>query len=94
VTGFAVESSVSGDRVFRIRVIGATRVELSGDFTSWQPVRLAPALDSWWTITLPLRPGMYELNVRVNGGPWLVPAQLLAITNEFGGAVGLLVIRE
>ena len=46
------------------------------------------------TITLPLRPGNYQMNVRVDGGRWLVPGDLLAIKDEFGGAVGLLVITE
>jgi hypothetical protein len=44
-------------------------------------------------VTLPLRPGKYQMNVRIDGGKWIVPKGLLSMSDEFGGAVGLLVVE-
>ena len=91
---FAWERSGARDVTLRARVAGARSVEVSGDFTNWTPVRLAPAADSgWWSLTLPLRPGKYQMNLRVDGGKWLVPPGVLSMVDEFGGAVGLLVVE-
>jgi len=49
--------------------------------------------EDWWSVTLPLKRGNYQMNVRVNGGQWLVPPGLLSMVDEFGGTVGLLVIE-
>jgi 1,4-alpha-glucan branching enzyme len=68
-------------------------VEVSGDFTNWVPVRLEPSDNGWWTATLPIQPGKYQMNLRVNGGKWLVPPGLLSMVDEFGGSVGLLVVE-
>jgi hypothetical protein len=32
------------------------------------------------------------MNVRVDGGRWLVPLGLLSMVDEFGGVVGLLIV--
>jgi hypothetical protein len=42
---------------------------------------------------LPLKPGKYQMNLRIDGGNWLVPPGLLSMSDEFGGTVGLLVIE-
>lgn len=72
----------------------ATSVEVSGDFTDWEPVALtagAPGQGEW-LVTLPLKAGTYRFNVRVDGGEWTVPAGVTAMTDEFGGRVGLLTV--
>jgi hypothetical protein len=33
------------------------------------------------------------MNLRLNGGQWLVPPGLLSMLDEFGGRVGLLVVE-
>ncbi len=73
----------------------AQLVEVSGDFTNWEPVRLNidPSGRGLWSVTLPMHAGKYQMNVRVNGGPWLVPPGLLPMVDEFGGTVGLLVVE-
>jgi hypothetical protein len=73
---------------------GAAMVEVMGDFSNWAPVRLARTSGEWWTVTLPLRPGTYEMNVRADGGQWEVPPGLVELADEFGGSVGMLVVRE
>jgi len=72
----------------------ASVVEVSGDFTNWVPLGLERAKDEgWWSKTLLLRPGKYQMNLRLNGGQWIVPPGLLSMVDEFGGSVGLLVIE-
>jgi hypothetical protein len=60
-------------------------VEIMGDFTSWQPVRLARQGDGWWTASLPIPRGTHQMNVRVDGGAWGVPPGLTTVKDEFGG---------
>ncbi len=83
----------AGDvRTFRVHATQGTVVELMGDFTDWRPVRLAEASPGIWEITLRVPPGIHRVNVRVDGGPWLVPLGTRTQQDDFGGAVGILVI--
>ena len=79
-----------------ILTVGAPRamtVDATGDFTNWTPVALIRASNGSWTLTLPLEPGRYQMNLRVDGGKWIVPPGLLPISDEFGGTVGLLIVE-
>ena len=71
----------------------ARNVELAADFTEWEPLQMAPAGNGWWVVARTLKPGKYQLNLRMNGGKWVVPPGLLAMLDEFGGSVGLLVVE-
>jgi len=42
---------------------------------------------------MPIARGTHQINLRVNGGRWIVPPGLTPITDEFGGAVGLLIVE-
>lgn len=79
-------------RVLVIHAGNATRVEVSGDFTDWDPVSLTPGESGTWRVTSPLAPGTYRFNVRLDGGEWMVPAGVTRLKDEFGGDVGLLVV--
>ena len=83
----------AGVVTFRIFAPSAQNVELTGDFTNWEPLAAAPVGDGWWTVARPLIIGKYQMNLRIDGGKWVVPPGLLAIVDEFGGNVGLLVIE-
>jgi hypothetical protein len=87
-----VERAGKGARRIRIYAPDASAVEIAGDFTAWMPVRLARETEGWWSLVRPLSRGRYEMNVRVDGGPWLVPAGLISVTDEFEGAAGLLMV--
>ncbi|HEX9894855.1 MAG TPA: glycogen-binding domain-containing protein [Gemmatimonadales bacterium] len=93
-TDFVVSAAPDGERTLRVRAPSAQRVEISGDFTGWKPIGLAPAGDGWWTVVVPIAPGTYQVSIRLDGGKWLVPPGLMAIIDEFGGAAGLLVIED
>ena len=89
--GPAFEIRPLGERQrIRMRVPGAARVELMGDFTGWRAVPLTRLGDGRWELILPLGPGLYRMNVRVDGGPWAAPSGMPVVTDDFGGTVGIL----
>jgi hypothetical protein len=91
---FDVRSSgTSSRRTLRVFAPGAKSVEITGDFTQWQPAHLARGADGWWTVTRALAPGTYQMNMRVDGGPWIAPPGLLATRDEFGATTGILTIE-
>jgi hypothetical protein len=89
---FETRPAGDGLTTLRLRVTRATRVEVSADFTDWQAVAMRAKPDGWWSVTLPIEPGAHQLNVRVDGGSWLVPPGLPQVADEFGGRVGILVV--
>ena len=93
VTELAVGSTEGNRRTIRVRVREAQRVELAGDFTAWRPVLLNRDEDGWWSTTLSIEPGTYQMNVRVNGGAWIAPPGLTTVADEFGAVVGVLPIK-
>lgn len=95
ITGFGARRESPGAVTLTAAVPGAQSVEITGDFTNWVPVRLTPGSGSTdsWSVTLPINSGKYEMNIRVNGGAWVVPPGLLSMLDEFGGSVGLLVVQ-
>jgi len=93
VAGFTTRRGAGGAVTVRVNAPGARLVEINGDFTSWTPIQLVPAEAGWWTSTIPLKRGKYQMNLRIDGGEWAVPPGLLQIVDEFGGVVGLLVVE-
>jgi hypothetical protein len=83
----------NGVVTFRALAPLAKKVEVAGDFTDWDPVQMAPAGKGWWVVSRTLRPGKYQINLRINGGKWIAPPGLLSMLDEFGGSVGLLVVE-
>jgi len=86
----AVELAPGGPMLV-VRASGAASVEIMGDFTDWQPVMLTPLGDQW-RLEVRLPSGLRRLNVRVNGGPWSVPAGATLEHDEFGAVVGTIVV--
>lgn len=93
VSGFVAERTAPGIVTLRVNSERALVVEVSGDFTNWVPVRLERSPNGWWSTALPISPGKYQMNLRLDGGKWVVPPGLLSIADEFGGSVGLLVVE-
>jgi len=91
--GVEVVAAPGGGRTLRIRMPGAARVTLMGDFTDWTEVALAPAGGDVWELTLPLAPGSYRFNVRADGGAWVVPTGVTAFADDFGGIVAVVVVK-
>jgi hypothetical protein len=85
---------VDGLHLLTIRVAGGgvNRVEIMGDFTSWQPIALIAAGEGRFEYVIRLTSGMYRFNARVDNGPWVVPQGADVAEDEFGGHVGVLVV--
>ena len=79
----------------RLRVERARTVELTGDVTDWEIVALRKAPDGRgaWDTVLETAPGLYHINIRVDGGPWYVPEGFPAVPDGFGGVTGLLTLQ-
>jgi hypothetical protein len=92
VTQMVVQSAGGNRRTIRVRAPSARSVELNGDFTGWKPLELTRQPDGWWSATLPIEAGTYQMDVRVNGGAWIVPPGLTTVVDEFGSPVGILAI--
>lgn len=89
---FEAESR-AGTVTFRVLAPLAQNVELAADFSNWDPLQMAPAGNGWWVLSRSLSSGKYQINLRMNGGKWVVPPGLLSMLDEFGGSVGLLVVE-
>ena len=88
-----VSSASGGRRTISYRASAARSVEIMGDFTDWQPMPLSPARPSGtWSLSLPLASGVHQVNVRIDGGEWIVPAGLTSVRDEFGGSVGIMLV--
>jgi hypothetical protein len=89
---FEVKSVSRTLQTIRIRSQSGATVELMGDFTDWAPVKLDSDGSGWWSVTLPVTPGLHEMNLRIDGGRWVVPAGMARKRDEFGGTVGVFLI--
>jgi hypothetical protein len=79
--------------IIRIHAASAKAVEVMGDFTDWTALPLSQTADGIWEVRLELAAGVHRLNIRIAGGAWLVPAGARPEESEFGGTVGVVVVR-
>ncbi|HKO17110.1 MAG TPA: glycogen-binding domain-containing protein [Gemmatimonadaceae bacterium] len=91
VRAFEVRQVNAGTQKITVQVGGVETVEVMGDFSDWAPLLLIRRGRDLWDITIPVSPGVHQLNVRVDGGPWLPPPGLPAMRDGFSGEVGLFV---
>ena len=87
-----VRASLEDLHTIRIEAPDAERVELTADFTDWQPTTLRHRGNGVWEVTVRITSGVHRVNVRLNGGAWIVPRGLRAEEDDFGGRVGVLVV--
>jgi hypothetical protein len=88
-----VPTSLEDLHTLLVEAPGARRVELTGDFTDWEPISLRQTSTGQWEVTLRITSGIHRVNVRLNGGSWIVPRGLRVEVDDFGGSVGILVVR-
>ena len=77
-----------------VRVANARSVEITSDATQWVPRALDRVAKDRWRLRLELAPGVYHVNLRIDGGPWVVPPGAPTATDEFVGATGVLVVQK
>lgn len=94
VTVFQVENVGYGNHTITLRAGGVERVEIMGSFTDWEPHALTRIGRDRWEITIPVRPGVHQVNVRLDNGKWRPPPGLPAMRDGFNGEVGIWVVEE
>jgi len=91
-----LEVAVQQDDDVRLTLFapGATTVDITGDFTNWQPVPLSrnPGAGDAWGGTFRIPRGIHRINVRRDGGPWLAPGGTTHSTDDYDGEVGVFVL--
>ena len=75
-----------------VRAENARSVEITSDATEWAPRSLEQVAKNRWRLRLELAPGLYHMNLRVDGGPWIVPPGAPTASDEFVGATGVFVV--
>ena len=64
----------------------ASRVQLAGSFTNWEPrYELHQSAPGVWTITVPLTQGVHDYAFVVDGREWVADPYALQISDGFGG---------
>jgi hypothetical protein len=89
---FSSERARSGG--IALRVPGAERVEIAGDWNDWQLEPLVRDASGDWLVPPGLGPGVYRFNLRVDGERWIVPDGVPEVEGGYGDRVGLLIISE
>jgi len=82
---------IGGARVLVVHAEGAAKVEVRGDFTDWGAVELRQIAGAW-RLAISLSPGPHLIEVRIDGGTWIVPVGATTVKDEFGGEAGLIVV--
>jgi len=78
--------------VLYVASTSAAGAELAGDFTDWQPLQLRRSANGMWETVLAIPSGVHRLNVRIDGGAWIVPAGLTRAADDFGDEVGIMTV--
>jgi hypothetical protein len=94
ITRFVVRRVSETEIMIDIRAPRAQSVEITGDLTLWDPEPFKSEGNGRFSITLPMTSGTSEVNVRLDGGAWLVPPGLTVVKDELGAEVGILVAPE
>ena len=89
----AVRSEPSGAVRLRVYAGVVGSVEVAGDFTDWTPLALTHVGGGVWETTVAISPGVHRVNVRLSGGRWVVPSGTTRAADDYGGAIGLFVVR-
>jgi hypothetical protein len=93
VSAFDVRDAGSSQQTLVVRVGGVERVEVMGDFTAWEPKLLTRIGRDRWEITLPITPGIHQVNIRVDNGRWRPPPGTPTMRDGYAGEVGILVVQ-
>lgn len=93
VRSFEIHPAASGMQKLVIHVSGVETVDVMGDFSDWSPLTLFRRGRDLWELSVPLSPGMHQINVRVDGGSWVAPPGMPTMRDNFNGDVGMLVVQ-
>lgn len=80
------------DVLLTVYATGAASIEITGDFTDWQPVPLNRVDGDTWAGVFRMTAGLHRMNVRRDGGAWIVPAGTMRRPDDYDGEVGVFVL--
>jgi hypothetical protein len=92
VKDFEMRPGTGGMHKIVIHVGGVETVDVMGDFSDWAPLTLVRRGRDLWELNVPLSSGVHQINVRVDGGPWMAPPGLPTVNDSYSGFVGLMVV--
>lgn len=83
----------AGRYAITVRARGARDVEMIGDMTDWRPLALQALGGDRWEVAVDMAPGVHQLDLRVDGGPWAPPPGFPSVADGFSGMVGVIVVE-
>ena len=89
-----VERLADGRVRLVFRVPDARSVAVAGEWNDWSPVPLRARDDGRWDAVVRLGPGAHRFSLVVDGERWVVPSGVPTMPDDFGGQVGLLMVRR
>jgi hypothetical protein len=92
VRSFDMRGASKGMQKIVIHVGGVETVDVMGDFSDWSPLTLVRRGRDLWELSVPVSPGVHQINVRVDGGAWMAPPGIPTVRNAFDGEVGMIVV--
>jgi hypothetical protein len=87
----SIERVDDSRRRIEVRGVSASRIDVMGDFTDWAPIALE-AFGDCWRLERPIASGLHRIALRIDGGEWIVPANLPRATDDLGGVFGLVTV--
>jgi hypothetical protein len=76
-----------------VRVARVESVDVMGDFSDWSPLTMVRRGRDLWELTVPLKPGRHQINIRTDGSKWVAPPGLPKVNDLFSGEVGVLIVK-
>jgi hypothetical protein len=76
-----------------VRVARVESVDVMGDFSDWTPLTMVRRGRDLWELSVPLKPGRHQINIRTDGGKWVAPPGLPKVSDMFSGEVGVLIVK-
>lgn len=78
---------------FVVKVPRATRVEVSGSFSDWQPIALQRSGDTW-SGEIAVEPGTHQYSFLIDGETWYLPPDAVDVIDDgFGRRNATLVVQ-
>lgn len=90
---FEARTNQQGMQRIVVKVGSVESVDIMGDFSDWQPLTLVRRGRDLWELSVPMGAGIHQVNIRVDGGPWVAPPGLPTTRDSFGGETGILVVE-
>ena len=89
-----IQSYLDDEAVLTVYAPGAGTVEISGDFSDWQPITLTRVLgnNDMWSRRVHMSRGSHRVNVRRDGGAWVAPAGMMRSRDDYDGEVGIFIL--